>query len=124
MRINIVLYYCTLLLSSSPNPVTRPKVDVWSFRHAVTSLLSVLLSIVFCHASCVIAHIISQHSHSYGMDSEIPELHCHSHTVCCIGHNFEIIISGEMLGTPTQCHAFVIYDDTGQKTRFNSFQSV
>jgi len=58
------------------------------------------------------------------MDSEIPELHCHSHTVFCIGHNFEITISGEMLGTPTQCHTFVIYDDTGQKTRLNSFHSV
>jgi len=47
---------------------------------------------------------LAQHSHSYGMDSEIPELHCHLHTVFCIGHNFETIISGEMLGTPTQCH--------------------
>jgi len=51
------------------------------------------------------------------MDSEIPELHCHLHTVFCIGHNFESIISGEMIGTPTQCHTFVIYNDTGQKTR-------
>jgi len=59
----------------------------------------------------------AKYSHSYGMDFEIPELHCHFHTVFCIGHNFETIISGEMLGTPTQCHTFVIYDDTGQKTR-------
>jgi len=50
------------------------------------------------------------------MDFEIPELHCHLHTAFCIGHNFETIISGEMLGTPTQCHTFVIYDDAGQKT--------
>jgi len=50
------------------------------------------------------------------MDFEIPELHCHLHTVFCTGHNFETIISGEMFGTPTQCHTFVIYDDTGQKT--------
>jgi len=34
-----------------------------------------------------------------------------------MGQNFEAIISGEMLGTPTQCHTFVLYDDTGQKTR-------
>jgi len=40
-----------------------------------------------------------------------------------MGHNFETIISGEMLGTPTQCHTFVIYDDSGQKTRLNYFQS-
>jgi len=53
------------------------------------------------------------------MESKIPELHCHLHIVICIGHNFETIISGEMLGTPTQCHTFVIYDDTGQKTRLN-----
>jgi len=53
------------------------------------------------------------------MDSEIPELHCHLHTVFCKSHNFETIISGEMLGTPTQCQTFVIYDDTGQKTRLN-----
>jgi len=30
-----------------------------------------------------------------------------------------LIIGGEMLGTPTQCQTFVIYDDTGQKTRLN-----
>jgi len=53
------------------------------------------------------------------MDSEIPELHCHLHSVFCIGHNFETIISGEMVGTPTQCHTFVIYDDHGQKTRLS-----
>jgi len=57
------------------------------------------------------------HSHSYGMDFEIPELHCHLHTVFRTGHNFETIISGETLGTPTQCHTFVIYHDTGQETR-------
>jgi len=46
---------------------------------------------------------LAQHSHSYDMDSEIPGLHCHLHTVglFCIGHNFKIIISGEMLGTPS-----------------------
>jgi len=40
---------------------------------------------------------LAQHSHSYGMDSEIPELHCHLHTVglFSIGHNFETIISGK-----------------------------
>jgi len=65
-----------------------------------------------------------QHFHSYGMDSEIPELHYHLHIVFCIGHNFETIISGEMLGTPTQCHTFVMYDDTGQKTHLNYFHSV
>jgi len=59
---------------------------------------------------------LAQHSRSYGMDSEIPSLHCH---LFCMGRNFETIISGEMLGTPTHCHAFVIYDDTGQKTRLN-----
>ena len=59
---------------------------------------------------------LAKHSHSYGMDFEIPELHCHLHTAFCMGHNFETIISGEMLGTPTQCHTFVIYDDAGQKT--------
>jgi len=36
-----------------------------------------------------------------------------------MGHNFETIISGGMLSTLTQCHAFVLYDDTGQKTRLN-----
>jgi len=35
------------------------------------------------------------------MDFEIPELHRHLHTVFCIGHNFETIIRGEMLCTPT-----------------------
>jgi len=37
------------------------------------------------------------------MDSEIPELHCrlHTDTVFYISRNFETIISGEMLGTPT-----------------------
>jgi len=49
------------------------------------------------------------------MDSEIPALHCHLRTVFCIGH--EAIIRGEMRGTPTQCHTFVAYDNTGQKTR-------
>jgi len=63
---------------------------------------------------------LTQHSHSYGMDSEIPELHRNLHTVFCIGHNFETIVSGEILGTPTQYYTFVIYDDTGQKTRLNS----
>jgi len=43
----------------------------------------------------------AQHSHSYGMDSEISELHYCSHTVFCIGYNFETIISGEKLGAPT-----------------------
>jgi len=76
-------------------------------------------SIVFSHVSCVIAHIMRQYFRSYGMDSEIPELHCHSHTEFCIGPNFETIISGEILGTPTQCLTFVIYDDPGQKTRLN-----
>jgi len=41
-------------------------------------------------------------------------------TVFLIGHNFETIISGEMLSTPTQCHTSVIYDNTGQKTCHNS----
>jgi len=41
-----------------------------------------------------------------------------------MGHNFEAIISGEMLGTPTQCHTFALYDDIGQKTRLNQFHSV
>jgi len=27
--------------------------------------------------------------------------------------------SGELLGTPTQCHTFVLYDDIGQKTRLS-----
>jgi len=62
---------------------------------------------------------LAQFSHSYGMDTEIPELHCHLHTVFCIGHNFETIISGKMLVTPIQCHTFVMYDDTGQKTCLN-----
>jgi len=58
---------------------------------------------------------LAQHSNSYGMDSEIPELHCLLlPTVFCTGQNFETIICGEMLGTPTQCHTFVKYDDTGQ----------
>jgi len=51
---------------------------------------------------------------------QIPELHCHLlHTVFCIGHNFKTITNGEILGTPTQCHTFVLYDDIGQKTRLN-----
>jgi len=29
---------------------------------------------------------LAQHSHSYVMDSEIPELDYHLHTVFCIGH--------------------------------------
>jgi len=62
---------------------------------------------------------LAQHSHSYGIDSEIPELHCHLHTVFCIANNFETIICREMFGTPTQRHTFVIYDDDGQKTRLN-----
>jgi len=36
-----------------------------------------------------------------------------------LSHNFETIISGEMIGTSTQLYTFVIYDDTGQKTRLN-----
>ena len=56
---------------------------------------------------------LAQHSYSYGMDSEIPDLHLHLHTVFCIGHNLQTIISGEMFGNPTQCHTSVIYDDTG-----------
>jgi len=28
----------------------------------------------------------------------------------------ETISGGEMLGTPTECHTFVIYDDAGQKS--------
>jgi len=64
---------------------------------------------------------LAKHSHSYGMDSEIPELHYQIHTlgIFSIGHNFETIISGEMLGNPTQCHTLGIYDDSGQKTRLN-----
>jgi len=58
---------------------------------------------------------LAPNSHSYDMDSEIPELHWRLRTVFCIGH--EAIISGEMLGTPIQCYTFVIYDDTGQKAR-------
>jgi len=58
---------------------------------------------------------LAQHSHIYSMDSEIPVLHCHLHTVFCVGHNFETIISSEMLGTPNQCHTFVKHDDAGQK---------
>jgi len=40
----------------------------------------------------------------------------------CIGPTVtsKIIISGEMLGTPTKSHAIVIYDDAGQKKRLNS----
>jgi len=41
---------------------------------------------------------------SYGMDSEIPDLHCHSHNEFCIDHNFETIISGETLGTHSVSH--------------------
>ena len=47
---------------------------------------------------------LAKYSYSYGMDFEIPELQCPLHTVFCIGHYFETIISGEILGTPTQCH--------------------
>jgi len=36
-----------------------------------------------------------------------------------MGHDFEAIISGEMIGTPVQCHTFVLYGDTDQKTRLN-----
>ena len=56
---------------------------------------------------------LDQRSHSYGMDSEIPELHCPLHTVglFCMGCNFETIIGGEMLGAPTQCLTFVLYDN-------------
>jgi len=62
---------------------------------------------------------LAQHSHSYGIYSEIPEPHCDLHIAFRIGQNFETIISGEKLGTSTHCHTFVIYDDTGQKTRLN-----
>jgi len=58
-----------------------------------------------------------QHSHIYGMDSEILQLHCHLHNLLCTGHTFETIISGEMLRTSTQCHTFAMYDNTGQKIR-------
>jgi len=49
---------------------------------------------------------LAQHSHSYGVDSELTELHCHLglHTVFCKGHNFETIISDEMLGTSVSLH--------------------
>jgi len=55
---------------------------------------------------------------SYGTDFKFPNCIV-TYTLFCIGHNFEIIIRGEMLGTPTQCHTFVIYDDTGQKTHLD-----
>jgi len=42
------------------------------------------------------------------MDSEIAELHCHSYTVFFTCTN--TMISGEMLGTPTQCHTIATYD--------------
>jgi len=44
----------------------------------------------------------AQHTLSYSVDSEISELRCNLHTVFCIGHNFETIINGQMLGTATQ----------------------
>jgi len=31
---------------------------------------------------------LAKHSHSYGMDIEIPELHCYLHTVFNTGHDF------------------------------------
>jgi len=42
-------------------------------------------------------------------------------TVFCIGIRQvgTTIICGEMLGTPTQCHTIVKYNDVGQKTRLN-----
>jgi len=41
---------------------------------------------------------LAQHSHSYGMDSEISEMQWDLHTVFCIGHNFETIISSVATG--------------------------
>jgi len=35
------------------------------------------------------------------------------------GLTSETTISGEMLGTPTQCPTVVIYDDAGQKKSLN-----
>ena len=62
-----------------------------------------MLTIVFVKCFVLLPTSLAQHSHSYGMDSEIPELHCQLHIVglFSIGHNFETIIGGEMLGTPT-----------------------
>jgi len=66
---------------------------------------------------------LAQHSDSY-VTAWIPNSRTalsltSLHIVFCMGHNFETIISGEMLETPTQCHTFVLYDDTGQKTCLN-----
>jgi len=36
----------------------------------------------------------------------------------------EIINSGEMLGTPIECHTFVIFDDAGQKRKQVSINSI
>ena len=79
-----------------------------SFRHTVTSLQYILLTIVFVVCLVLLPTSLAQHSHSYGLDSEIPEPHCHLHTVglFSIGTNFETIVSGEMLDTLTQCPHF------------------
>jgi len=62
---------------------------------------------------------LAQQYHSCCMDSYIPELHCHSHTVFFLCTN--TIVSGEIPCTPTQFHTIVTYDnaDLGEKTRFN-----
>jgi len=73
-----------------------------------------LLTIVFCHVSCAIAHIISP------IFSSLRHEFLNSRTALTLTHcirieavTSETSITGEMLGTPTQCHTFVLYVEAG-----------
>ena len=63
---------------------------------------------------CLVPTSLAQHFHGYDMAPKFPNCIVTQHTVFCIGNNY---FSGEMLGTPIQCHIFATYDDAGQKTR-------
>ena len=71
--LNIVLHYCTLLLTSSSSPVTRPTPQC--IGHFGTLLL---LYNRFCYPLFFVMCLVllstssAKHSHSYGMDFKFP----------------------------------------------------
>jgi len=83
----LLLFWHPIIVKSCHRPTVYR-----SFRHTVTSLKSVLLTIIFCHVSCVIAQIISP-KFSYLRDGfRSLELHCYTHDcIFCVGHYFETI---------------------------------
>jgi len=75
---------------------------------------------LFSGVSCAFAHIIS-------LNIIMVTARIHKFPNCIVTYTLyfaqarasETIIGREMLGTPTQCHTFVSYDDAGLKTSLN-----